>query len=270
MKIPFFNRKPKSVRQEPPRLSTDIGNSAVDPHRMVLDQLRAVEAEQPHARAQLAGKLLFEGVCKLVADERGARMEDILAILASGGGFSCLAAAFNDLSNAKAPAGADLVTVQGADGHRYFFGDLPNRYLIENELSLLGLTLGMAQACGGEVSLEMALEVIRRVAGTVGAEEFGKPQLPAEHRLRDLPFNYVRDFWPWIAKGLNLYEVPPVQRPAAIGFALQRAIEAGKDVIDPTLAARIVIECAVPMAKIDPDRLVRAPAAPPVLGSEAK
>lgn len=256
MKFPFFGRKSNQTRKEPPPLSTDIGNSGVDRHKMLLDQLHEMEVQQPHVRSQLAGKIIFDGVCKMIADERGTRMEDVLAVLASSGGFSCLAAAFNDLIQSKTLSDGQLVEVKGSDGHRYFFGDLPNRYLVENELSLLSLTLGAAQGCGGEVSLDMARQAIRRVASTVGGDEFGKPQLPAEHRLRDLPFNYVRHFWPKIAEGLKLYEVPVDQRPTAIGFAIQYAIEAGKEVLHPTLAAQIVVECAVPMAKVDPDRLV--------------
>ena len=33
-------------------------------------------------------------------------------------------------------------------------------------------------------------------------------------------------------------------RPAALGFALQRALDEGRDVLDPLMAAKIAIECA--------------------------
>ncbi|KFC74536.1 hypothetical protein FG93_01122 [Bosea sp. LC85] len=222
----------------------------------MLDHLRRIEATQPLARPQLVGRILFDMVGKMIANDRGVRMEDLLAILASCGGFSCLSAAFSEVLGPTPPTGNNLTVVEGKDGHRYFFGDLPNRYLIESEFALLGLALGMAQACGGTVSLDMAHQTMRRVANTVGGDEFGKPELPTEHRPGDFPINYVRDHWPKALEALNFYEVPPTLRPAAIGFALQRAIEAGQDAIDPTMAARIVIECAVPMAKIDPERLV--------------
>jgi hypothetical protein len=50
----------------------------------------------------------------------------------------------------------------------------------------------------------------------------------------------------------ELDKTAPETRPAAMGFALQRALDAGKDVLDPTLAADIVTEFAVPAAKFDP------------------
>ena len=177
-------------------------------------------------------------------------MEDVLAILASAGGFSCLLAALSDPSPE-----AQLTVITGKDGHSYFFGDIPNRYLIESQLGLLNLAMGAAQGCGGKVSLDMVYQTMRHVASTVGGENFGAPRLPEENRPGDLPFNYVRFLWPKILDALKLYEVQPTQWPATIGMALSRAIEAGKDIIDPTLAARVVIECAVPMAKIDPKRI---------------
>jgi hypothetical protein len=103
----------------------------------------------------------------------------------------------------------------------------------------------------------MVHQTMGHVASTVGGESFGQPQLPAERRPGDLPFNYVRFQCPKILEALKLYEVPSTQQPIAIGFALQRAIEAGKDAIDPTLAARIAIECAVPMPRSTRSELLR-------------
>lgn len=194
-------------------------------------------------------------ICKMIATDRGVRMEDLLAILASSGGFSCLVAALGEADRGPT-SGKSLTIATGKDGHRYFFGDLPNRYLIEGEFALLRLALGAAKACGGSVSLDMVHQTMRHVAGTVGSQSFGRPLLPAEHRPGDLPFHYVKFLWPRILEALKLYEVVPTQAPIAIGIALQRAIEAGKEAIHPTLAARIAIECAVPMAKVDPKRIV--------------
>lgn len=217
----------------------------------MLAHLRRAEAEQPLARPQLVGRLLFDMICKMIATERGVRMEDLLAILASSGGFACLLAALSETR------GSGLTVVQGKDGHRYCFGNPPNRYLIEDRYALLSLALGAAQACGGTVSLDMVAEAVGHVAGTVGGAEFGKPRLPPDHQPGDLPINYVRYLWPKILEALTLYEVSATQRPTALGFALQRTIEAGRTAVDPTLAARIVIECAVPMAKVDPERIAR-------------
>ena len=95
---------------------------------------------------------------------------------------------------------------------------------------------------------------MRHVAGTVGRADFGTPRIAEPHRPRDLPFNYIKHLAPKIFDALDLYEVPTDKRASAIGFAIQRAIDGSKDVLDPTIAADIVTECAVPAAKFDPAR----------------
>ncbi|MER9301251.1 hypothetical protein NKI38_33200 [Mesorhizobium sp. M0621] len=193
MKLPVFGRKTSSSPQTSPSPPAGGGDSEAHPgHRAVLAHLRRTEGEQPLARPQLVGRLLFDMICKMIANDRGVRMEDLLAILASTGGFSCLVAALSEVGWSP-PDGNSLTIVTGKDSHRYFFGDLPNRYLIESEFALLNLALGAAQACGGSVSLDMVHQTMRHVASTVGGESFGQPQLPAEHRPGDLPFNYVVD-----------------------------------------------------------------------------
>lgn len=255
MKQPVFGRK-QSSQQDPPRPSNEAASGGTHPgHAAVLRNLRESEGEKPFQRSQLVGNLLFDMTCKLIASDRGVRVEDLLAILASNGGYSCVLAALDEMSDRARPAGNDLLIVAGKDGHRYFFGDLPNRYLVESPHALLSLALGAVQACGGDVSAAMVEQTMAHVARTVGGDSFGEPQLPAAHRPSDSPFNYIRHLWPRFLDGLKLYEVPPTRWPMTLGFALQRAIEAGKAAIDPALAGRIVIECAVPMAKIDPKRI---------------
>lgn len=248
MRFPLFGRKPAAPPPPPPSPSATPGHDAF------LHYLREHEAAEPLQRAQVAGRVLFDHVYGIAASpERGARIEDLLAILASAGGFSCIVAALDACArDGRSPQQAGMVEMKTGDGQVFWFGDLPNRFLLESEHALLSLALGAAQALGGAVSLDMVHQVMKRVAGTVGGPDFGVYDLPSPHAPGDLPQNYVRHLWPAVRKALDLYEVPPEQRPMAIGFALQRAIEGGKDVLDPGLAAQIVTQCAVPAAKLDP------------------
>jgi hypothetical protein len=251
MRRPMFGRRTTATPPPAPPQSERADSG----HAAVLARLRATDAGDPLARPQLAGRILFDFTYRMIQNERGARIEDLLAILASTGGFACIHAALTTLAEqGKTTQEAGIVTARGQDGNDYLFGDLPNRALIESELALLSLALGAAQACGGQISIEMVHDAMRHVAGSVGGAEFGVPRLPEQHRPGDLPINYVRHIWPKIAEALDLYEVPVEQRPTAIGFALQQAIDLGKDTLDPTIAARIAVECAVPMAKLDPAR----------------
>lgn len=178
-----------------------------------------------------------------------------MAILGSVGGYSCIVGVLDGFARGGAmPTGHQLVVMSGTDGNRYYFGDLPNQALFESHLSLLSLTLGAAQSHGGQVSLDKVHDVMRHVVETVGRGGFGTPRIAEPHRPGDLPFNYIKFLAPKIFDALDLYEVPTDKRASAIGFAVQRAIDGSKDVLDPTIAADIVTECAVPAAKLDPSR----------------
>jgi hypothetical protein len=251
---PMENEEVSSSEQAQP---TDVkAANAGRGHQAVLNHLRNIEAEEPFARPQFVGKILFDMVCNMVAEEGRVRVEDVFAILASVGGFSCVFSALYGNHTTRIGE-TDIVAVTDVNGRLYYFGDLPNQYLLEDRYSLLSLVLGAAQGCGGNISMDMVYQTMKHVADTAGKEEFGKPVLPPDHLPVDLPFNFVRHIWPHISEALNLYEVPLEKQPAAIGFALQRAIEAFKDIIAPTLAAQLVIECSVPMAKINPEEIVQ-------------
>lgn len=258
MQRPTFGRKmpasgtPSQSQPPPPG-----GGGTQHPpgHEHVLAHIRKLESENPRARSSVAGGVIFDFVYRMVKNDRGVRIEDLLAVLASVGGFSCIVAALADFDGQSIALGSGITIAEGKDGYRYFFGDCPNRYLIESQYSLLSLALGAAQAAGGKVALAMVHDTMSHVAKSIGGSDFGKPGLPDAHMPGDLPINYVRVLWPKILEALDLYEVRPDQRPEAIGMALYKAIDVGKSAIDPALAAKIAIECAVPAAKIDPARV---------------
>jgi hypothetical protein len=225
-------------------------------HQAVLRHLREREDKEPLIRAQVAGTVVFDLFVGMLRDERGrVRIEDLIAALASLGGHLCLIAVLDTLKAERlAPAEVGMLEVEASDGHRYYFGDEPNRLLLESGASLLSLVLGAAHHHGAPVSLEMVHEAMRRTAERVGTAAFGKIELRDEHQPALSPFDWVRHGRLKIVEALDLYDVPALSRPAAVGFALQRAIDEGRDALDPLVAAKIAIECAVPMAKVDPLR----------------
>jgi hypothetical protein len=225
-------------------------------HQATLRHLREREKDDPLIRVQVAGTVVFDLFVRMLRDENGrVRIEDLVAALASLGGHLCLVAVLDGLSEeGLKPADVGVLEVEARDGHRYYFGDEPNRLLLESSTSLLSLVLGAAHHHGAPVSLEMVHEVMGRTAERVGADEFAKPDVPGEHQSALPPFEWVRHGRQKLGEALDLYEVPPRARPTAVGFALQRAIDEGREALDPFLAAKIAIECSVPMAKVDPRR----------------
>ena len=245
----------------PPPPPAAGGGDSGDPHshpghQAVLRHLDEREKQEPLVRAQVVGGIVFDLFVQMLSEQGGrVRIEDLIAALASIGGHLCLTAALDQLGReGLTPKAAGMMELQDREGNIYFFGDLPNRFLLESESALLSLVLGAAHAQGAPVSLEMVHEAMKRTASRVGSPDFGRPEVPEPHQPALSPFDWVRHGRGRMSEALDLYEVPPPQRPAAAGFALQRAIGEGCQVLDPLLAARIAVECAVPMAKVDPRR----------------
>jgi hypothetical protein len=224
-------------------------------HEAVLHHLREREQDDPLVRVQVAGTIVFDLFVRLLGQEGRVRVDDLIAALASLGGHLCLVGVLETLkARDLTPTDVGMLEVEGRDGHRYYFGDEPNRLLLESSTSLLSLVLGAAHHHGAPVSLELVHETMKRTAQQVGTGEFGHPELPDQHQPALTPFEWVTHGRAKIVDALDLYEVALLARPTAVGFALQRAVDEGREALDPLMAAKIAIECAVPMAKVDPLR----------------
>jgi len=218
-------------------------------HQAVLRHLREQETTEPGIRERLAGAILFDFAYELMKDERGVRIENLLAMLASVAGQQCIAPIFNAAAPDATLEQMGLMGVKGNDGRLYLFGDPPNRLLVESPDSVISLAFGAAQSLGAPVTMEMIHDEMRKVAGSVGGPEFEQLDLPPEHMV-DRPTEWARVFIPKIMEPLDLYEVPPMRRATAIGYAIQKAMDVSKGTIDPMLAARIVLQCATRTAKV--------------------
>lgn len=218
-------------------------------HQAVLRHLKEKENEEPGIRERLAGAILFDFAYELMKDERGVRIESLLAMLASVGGQQCIAPIIQAARPNETAEQMGLTVVKGNDGRMYFFGDPPNRLLVESPESLISLAFGAAQALGAPVTMEMIFEEMKKVAQRIGGPEFEVLDLPPEHMV-DRPTEWARVFTPKILPPLDLYDVPPMRRATAIGYTLQKAINASKGNLDPLLAARIVLQCATRTSKV--------------------
>lgn len=247
----IFGRKQSQSEQSPEQTSSSETRPG---HDHVLALLRREEQAKPFQRAQVAGHVLCDFASRLLTQpDKGARIEDVLALLASVGGFSCLIAAFAERSRPDYRASEnDLVSATTADGRSWYMGNLPNHYLIESNQALLSIALGAVQMHGGTPSMGAVHEVMRHVASQLGCNDFGAPRVTEAH-LPVMPApRWVENGWTKLVEALDTYEVQVAQRPATFGYALAELIGKGKDVLSPDLAGQIAVECAIAAAKIDP------------------
>ncbi len=214
--------------------------------------------EQPGSMgyAQSIGLRLFDDAYNAMKNERGVRIEDIVAMLASVGGHLSLTAVLGALRDeGRGPDDIGLVVIRGNDGNIYFFGDAPNWLLCEAPYSLVSLLFGAAHEHGAAVSVEMLHAEMKQVAQRAGTAEFLALDLPQEHQV-DSPLNWAHQFAPFAINSIKQGGTPDFWAPVVVGFALQQAVDVGRQSLDPMMIARIALACALRAAKIDPQRVI--------------
>lgn len=124
----------------------------------------------------------------------------------------------------------------------------PHRPLAETPTSIWALVRRAVQKLGKPAP--DFHDIVTHVKRTVGTRAFGKVQVPQEHRPRRAPMAYLEQLWPQVLPIAQRFCRRPAQLPVLFGISLQRAIEITQNLVNPTLAARIAMECAVAMSMV--------------------
>ena len=240
----------KGLGSPPPPDQPEDGRAWVDRHFK--------RNEQPGSMgyAQSIGLRLFDDAYQAMKNERGVRIEDMVAMLASVGGHLSLTGVLQTLHDeGRGPEDIGMVVIRGNDGNIFFFGDAPNWLLCEAPQSLVSLMFGAAHQHGAPVSVEMLHDEMRLVAQRAGTPEFLALNLPPVHQV-DSPLSWAHHFVPFVTNSIKQGGTPDLWAPVVVGFALQQAIDVGRQSLDPMTMARIALACAVRASKIDPQRVV--------------
>jgi hypothetical protein len=218
--------------------------------------IAAKRAEDPLIGAKLGSREVVTWLLKSLTTERGVHAESALAAIGSLAGFACPASVAAKAINLKrTPQQLGVLVVETNDGSSYWFGDIINSPLVEGQLPIWNLIHGMARNLGATGPLPEVSEVLGHVAKSIGSHAFGAPRVTAEHTPGDTPFRFVMLGWPASAAIREFYCSSPDEWPLLYGLAAQQLMEQCKAVLAPDLAATIILECAAPMAKLNPTRL---------------
>lgn len=234
-------------------------NNTAEPQTVTPSALGTGSGDKPSNHERWVGHALFDLQRKVMADLGGMHVESLLGSLAALGGFSCALAAAHEAAFRHAGVVKDL-RPGGADGHRYLSADAARRYLIDGSSALLPLPLVTAREDGADMPELRVATLLERIAQSCGTAEFGTPHLPPEHRAAELPLAYVRSGWHRMQDKLDEHGIKADEYPDVFSHALRKAMESIRLALDPTPAAVLIIEYAAPMAHIDPDRILHAPA----------
>jgi len=154
-----------------------------------------------------------------------------------------------------------LVEVATKNDEIYYFSDLMNWMLFENtEHPPYSVWSYVAAAVPPEHQrlLPDIPDIVSNAARSIGTKRYGVPRLPPEHMPNKLPRAALEEHWRFIRAEFEASRRDPSHWPYDIAAAAQWQMLTGRDTIDPPLAARIVMEAAIPMSKVDPRTIIGA------------
>jgi len=185
---------------------------------------------------------------------QGIHIETLLSSLGAMAGFGCqIAVREGVVKTGIMPLERAFVVVKTKDGSQYFMGDQLNQPLLEAPMSVWAFIGGALKQTGSP--LPDIHEIVRHVASTLGGPDFGKLSVPEAHQPHEQPLQSLTKQWAAAYKLVKAQLGNPLFTGWYFAHAAQMLIIEAKDVIDPTLAARIVMESAIAMAKVDPQSI---------------
>ncbi len=224
------------------------------------DAETASQANVPGAGRSVAGdEGLSNDLVALLSSAYGesgsGSLESTLSAIGALAGFAAQQVIWSEfVRTGKLAISKAFVVVETKSGETFFFGDFLNAVLVSTETrepSVWQFVSSGATKAGALVLPDLE-PIFAHVSATVGGELFGIPRLPAEHQPRERPRDALNRFWPQVKALLAARGVASALWPLEIAIAAQRLIVRIKDRIDPSFAATIVMEAAIPMSKVDP------------------
>lgn len=248
MKLPFFNIFKKETNAKKENEEKSNNEKISEPFFCQLNEMRN---QDPLIGPKLGSKEIFNRLLNGMKDSRGIHIESFLCALGALAGYSCQASLRRELIEIKGLSEKQVfVIVEGKDGNKYYFGDTINQPLVENQFSVWSLAAGAVQHMGINVIIDLR-EIFEHVSKTTGSHNYGIPRIPDGHKPGDTPYNFIKILWPILLPVAEQYCASPGEWPIMFGMAVQEGIIFGKDAIDPLFALSIVMESAIPMAKVD-------------------
>ena len=208
-----------------------------------------------NAIAQIHGWLMTA-----LRDERGLHCETVLTVVGALGGYAAQQAIWEGMVKPGLITKEKAFMVVGTEsGEEFYFGDAINMALAStgpNIASFWSLVAGGAQSVGARQLPDIA-EIFKHAAETVGTEAFGIPRLPPRYMPKPTPRRALNECWPHVHAMLKA--TTPGTWAMQLGVVAQRLIAQMKDVVPPEMAAKILMEAAVPMSKVDPKTVPTSP-----------
>lgn len=239
-------------RKVAPAGDTLPGARSAGPGLTTIGGVRDPGCTEP-ATAGPARREIVQYLLDAYKDERGVHAETVLSCIGALAGFAAQMAVRKGMATSEHPVQSLLMSVECKSGRTFYFGDALNTIVAGNTQGQLSIwrfvAAPMVQA--GRPLFDLG-PIFKHVAETVDGPEFGVPSMGVESRLKELPIDSLKRNWMRVQEILEENSIQPLHWPMEIGVAAQDVIVMVKQTLDPALSARIVMESAIMMSKVNP------------------
>lgn len=221
-----------------------------DPSRdPLLEAIAERRAQDPLVGARIGAEEVSRRLLDAMATARGVHVESLLAVCGALAGQACQASLRARARAAGQVETAGLHVVGTRDGGSFLVGEGLVQALFNDPYATWGLAAGAAQQAGC-AALPDPTELWRHGMATLGEEAFGVPQVPSRHQPSPESLQLLPTVWPALLPVAQRLCPDPAEWPILFGLVAQKAITMGREVIDPCLALRIVMDTAIANAMV--------------------
>jgi hypothetical protein len=211
-----------------------------------------IDPEREAVGRALAALLMAEEIKRI----GGVHSETILTVLGGLAGFAAQMSIRKGLIEPqRLDAGEVLAEAVSKSGEKFYFSETLNWLVFENvgqpPYSIWSYVRDAVEQAGGQALPDLG-DIVSHVARSVGTSRFGVPRLPPAHMPRLSPRAALDRYWAPVRAELIASRRSPADWPFDLAAAARWQILTSRDRIAPALAARIVMEAAIPMSKVDP------------------
>lgn len=220
------------------------------PSRDPLDEaIAARRSQDPLVGAKIGAEEVSRRLLQAMATDKGVHVESLLAVCGALAGHAWQASL---RARARAvgqmePEGLHVVGTQ--NGGSFLVGEGLAQGLFQDRYSTWGLAAAAAQQAGCS-ALPDPMALWRHGMDSLGQDSFGVPQVPSRHRPSPDSLQSLASLWPALLPMVLRFCPDPAEWPILYGLLAQKAITMGREVIDPCLALRIVMDTAIANAMV--------------------
>lgn len=183
-------------------------------------------------------------------------VETILSNLGALAGFGCQMAVREGLVKTGAVSeDKAFVVIKTKSGETFYTGEFINEPLLstdEGQISAWSLVAGIAQNLGARFLPDIG-KIIEDTTLKMGSPSFYSPDLSEEIMPKMMPLEALKSYWgDTFVLQQEIYEQDPLFLGWNFARSAQVLMEYAKDVIDPGYAAKVFMESAIRMSKINP------------------